>query len=165
MKVMYLQQSYQSSTNSSINICPIWGYLVDARRIGKCNTLGLAAIVGMIGNFGLSLIHSYSSNTYNPKTFICFFMISIIGLSQIGLIISSMSVLSGIPNAHDIMGSLSGLYSFCGGIGIMIISSLGGYLSDHWILGPFFILGLFNVALLVVYYSYSRQQKSGNLVV
>ena len=111
--------------------------MVDARRIGKCNTLGLAAIVGMIGNFGLSLIHSYSSNTYNPKTFICFFMISIIGLSQIGLIISSMSVLSGIPNAHDIMGSLSGLYSFCGGIGIMIISSLGGYLSDHWILGPF----------------------------
>ena len=92
-------------------------------------------------------------------------MISIIGLSQIGLIISSMSVLSGIPNAHDIMGSLSGLYSFCGGIGIMIISSLGGYLSDHWILGPFFILGLFNVALLVIYYSYSRQQKSGNLVV
>ena len=52
-------------------------------------------------------------------------MISIIGLSQIGLIISSMSVLSGIPNAHDIMGSLSGLYSFCGGIGIMIISSFG----------------------------------------
>lgn len=144
---------------------PIWGYFVDARRIGKCNTLALAAIVGMIGNFGLSLIHSYSSNTYNPKTFICFFMISIIGLSQIGLIISSMSVLSGIPNAHDIMGSLSGLYSFCGGIGIMIISSLGGYLSDHWILGPFFILGLFNVALLVIYYSYSRQQKSGNLVV
>lgn len=144
---------------------PVWGYLVDARRIGKSSTLALAAIFGMIGNFGLSLIHSYSSNAYNPKTFTCFVMISIIGLSQIGLIISSMSVLSGISNAHSIMGSLSGLYSFCGGIGIMIISSLGGYLSDHWILGPFFILGLFNVALLVVYYSYSRQQKLTNLEV
>lgn len=128
---------------------PIWGYLIDSSKFGKTKTLTIAGILGIIGNLGLSLINS-SFKQYNPKTIICFINVSIIGLSQIGLIISSMSVLSGIPNAHNIMGSLSGFSSFCGGIGIMIISLLGGFLSDYWILSPFFILGLFNLALVAI---------------
>ncbi|RCK63935.1 hypothetical protein Cantr_10457 [Candida viswanathii] len=128
---------------------PLWGYLVDSPRVGKTKTLAISGVIGLIGNMGLSLINS-SFKQYNPKTVICFVNVSIIGLSQIGLIISSMSVLSGIPNAHNIMGSLSGFYSFCGGIGIMIITSLGGFLSDYWILSPFFILGLFNLGLVAI---------------
>ncbi|EMG49666.1 hypothetical protein SBY92_004469 [Candida maltosa Xu316] len=142
----------------SLLAAPVFGYLVDSPRFGKFKTLATAGAIGAIGNFGLSLLNT-QGNSYNPKTFTCFFMVSLIGLSQIGLIISSMSVLSGIPNAHNIMGSLSGFYSFCGGIGIMIITSLGGFLSDYWILSPFFILGVFNLGLLWVYFSFA---KNGN---
>lgn len=61
-----------------------------------------------------------------------------------------MSILSGIEDAQQIMGSLSGLYSFAGGLGIMIITLIGGLLADVWVLGPFFILGVFNVVLLMI---------------
>ncbi|KAI5968711.1 hypothetical protein CANMA_002147 [Candida margitis] len=128
---------------------PFWGYLGDSA--GKFRSLGLAGLFGVVGNFGLSLVNTHLSD-YNPKTVWCFVAVSIIGLSQIGLIISSMSILSGIDNAHQIMGSLSGLYSFAGGLGIMIITLVGGLIADVWILGPFFILGLFNVVLLTVLY-------------
>lgn len=127
---------------------PFWGYLGDSCRVGKFRTLTFAGLLGVVGNFGLSLVTTKTN--YNPKTVWCFVNVSIIGLSQIGLIISSMSILSGIEEAHQIMGSLSGLYSFAGGLGIMIITLVGGLIADVWILGPFFILGAFNVVLLVV---------------
>ncbi|CAI5756928.1 unnamed protein product [Candida verbasci] len=134
---------------------PLWGYLIDSPKFGKFKTLALSGLIGAIGNLGLSFINN-DFKKYNPKTFTCFLFVSIIGLSQIGLVISSMSVLSAINNAHDIMGSLSGLYSFSGGIGIMIITLVGGFISDYWILGPFFILGLLNLLILVTFYSFMR---------
>lgn len=127
---------------------PFWGYLGDSSRVGKYRTLALAGLFGVLGNFGLSLVTTITN--YNPKTVWCFLGVSVIGLSQIGLIISSMSILSGIEDAQQIMGSLSGLYSFAGGLGIMIITLIGGLLADVWVLGPFFILGVFNVVLLMI---------------
>ncbi|KAI5951123.1 hypothetical protein KGF54_004197 [Candida jiufengensis] len=135
---------------------PLWGYLIDNSKIGKFRTLAISSLVGAVGNFGLSLINT-SFNHYDPKTIVCFLFVSIIGLSQIGLIISSMSILSGISNAHQIMGSLSGFYSFCGGIGIMMITLVGGILADHWIVGPFFLLGLFNLTSLGVYLTFVKE--------
>ncbi|KAG5421201.1 hypothetical protein I9W82_000291 [Candida metapsilosis] len=133
---------------------PFWGYLSDSNRVGKFWTLAIAGLCGILGNFGLSLTTTMTN--YNPKTVWCFLSVSIIGLSQIGLIICSMSILSGIDNAQQIMGSLSGLYSFAGGLGIMIITLLGGLIADAWIVGPFFILGLFNVVLLAACYGSDR---------
>ncbi|KAI5905877.1 hypothetical protein K4G60_g5148 [Candida parapsilosis] len=127
---------------------PFWGYLGDSSRVGKYRTLALAGLFGVLGNFGVSLVTTITN--YNPKTVWCFLGVSVIGLSQIGLIISSMSILSGIEDAQQIMGSLSGLYSFAGGLGIMIITLIGGLLADVWVLGPFFILGVFNVVLLMI---------------
>ncbi|KAI5955545.1 hypothetical protein KGF57_003678 [Candida theae] len=127
---------------------PIWGYLSDSNRVGKFRSLAIAGLCGVLGNFGLSL--SATMENYSPKTAWCFVSVSIIGLSQIGLIICSMSLLSGIENAQQVMGSLSGLYTFAGGLGIMIITLVGGLVADAWIVAPFFILGSFNVVLLVV---------------
>ncbi|KAI5963590.1 uncharacterized protein KGF55_002470 [Candida pseudojiufengensis] len=135
---------------------PLWGYLVDNSKVGKYRTLAISGSIGALGNFGISLVNT-NFRHYDPKTIVCFLFVSIIGFSQIGLIISSMSILSGISNVHQIMGSLSGFYSFCGGIGIMIITLVGGYLADFWILGPFFLLGLFNLILLGVYYTFVRE--------
>ncbi|EGW32354.1 uncharacterized protein SPAPADRAFT_138901 [Spathaspora passalidarum NRRL Y-27907] len=125
---------------------PFWGFLIDFRKVKSRSTpLKVAALFGLVGNFLFCF-----SNTTNPKTVTCFLSVCILGVSQIGLIISSMSVLTGISDVHEIMGSLSGFYSFCGGLGILSITLLGGFLSDLWILGPFFILGTFNAALLVI---------------
>ena len=130
---------------------PLWGYLVN--KLGR-RSIAIASGVGALGNIALSFNANFDS--YNPQTFWCFLFVCIIGISQIGLIISSMSILSGISDVHSIMGSLSGLYSFTGGLGIMVITLLGGFISDRWILGPFFLLGMFNVALLVIYFVSSK---------
>lgn len=43
----------------------------------------------------------------------------------------------------EIRGSVSGAYSFCGTIGIIIISKVGGVLFDVWMKGaPFLLLGI-----------------------
>ncbi|KAI3407131.2 hypothetical protein KGF56_000033 [Candida oxycetoniae] len=133
---------------------PLWAYLVD--RFGK-NTIAIASGLGAFGSLGLSCNTNFEK--YNPKTVSCFFFVSVIGLSQIGLVICSMSTLSGISNAHSIIGSLSGLYSFCGGIGIMVIILFGGIIADSWILGPFFVLGLFNLTLLGICFFYKKERQ------
>lgn len=48
-------------------------------------------------------------------------------------------------------GSIAGIYSLCGGIGILVLTKAGGLLFDKWSnLAPFYILALFNFLLLLV---------------
>ncbi|KAK6455646.1 major facilitator superfamily domain-containing protein [Scheffersomyces xylosifermentans] len=138
---------------------PLWGYLIDTERVGKFRTLMIAALIGVLGNYGICLIGTTRNGVYDPHTVACFVMVSLIGLSQIGIIITSMSVLSGLSHNTSHMGSLSGLYSLSGGIGILIITKVGGIWSDYWILGPFFLLGTFNVVLLAASISYFQAEK------
>lgn len=133
-------------------LSPIWGLLLDSPKFGKVNCLLASSILGVLGTFGLCLLN-WANDVYDPRCFSCFLVISLIGISQIGSIISSMSLVSSFSYELDanikksVVGSISGLYSVCGGIGILIITKLGGYLSDRWIVAPFFLLGLFNMLL------------------
>lgn len=126
---------------------PIWAWLIDHPLIGSIKSLFVSSGLGMVGCFGLCALGS-SSTIYDPRTLACFIVVSFMGLSQTGVIITSMSLISSLKTSPDtVIGSISGLYSLCGGVGILIITKFGGLWSDHWILGPFFILGLFNLLL------------------
>ncbi|KOS19268.1 hypothetical protein ESCO_000143 [Escovopsis weberi] len=47
-------------------------------------------------------------------------------------------------------GSISGVYSLCGGAAILILTKVGGLLFDKWSNGvPFYMMALFNAVLLV----------------
>ena len=47
-------------------------------------------------------------------------------------------------------GSVAGVYSWCGGAAILLLTKLGGYLFDAWDAGaPFYLMALFNAVLLV----------------
>ncbi|CAK7268347.1 hypothetical protein SEPCBS119000_003015 [Sporothrix epigloea] len=47
-------------------------------------------------------------------------------------------------------GSIAGVYSWCGGAGILLLTKLGGYLFDHWSWGaPFYMMAIFNAVLLL----------------
>lgn len=51
----------------------------------------------------------------------------------------------------DLKGSIAGIYSFYGGTGILVLTKLGGLLFDRVSTGaPFYIMAIFNGALLVV---------------
>lgn len=133
---------------------PFWGILVDNKRVGSGATLGIASISGMLGTFGLCIV-GRGAEAYDPRNALCFVLVSCIGLSQIGMIIASMSIISSVGQTvekteHRVIGSILGLYSLCGGLGILVITIVGGKWSDKWVLGPFFLLGLFNAGLAIV---------------
>jgi len=47
-------------------------------------------------------------------------------------------------------GSVAGVYSWCGGAAILLLTKLGGYLFDKWSTGaPFYMMALFNGILLL----------------
>ncbi|KAF4975837.1 hypothetical protein FZEAL_7426 [Fusarium zealandicum] len=47
-------------------------------------------------------------------------------------------------------GSIAGVYSLCGGVAILLLTKLGGYLFDRLSNGaPFYMMAIFNAALLV----------------
>lgn len=77
---------------------------------------------------------------------------------QSGMIISGMAMLSGEYVSQEIRGSVAGAYSFCGAVGIIIVSKVGGVLFDQFKKGaPFLILGighlvcsLFAIVLLAI---------------
>lgn len=130
---------------------PLWGALVDSKRLGSRATLAAASACGMLGAFGLCLV-GRGSGAYDPRTVTCFVLVSLMGLSQIGTIIASLSIVSTIGQTaerseHRVIGSISGLYSLCGGVGILVITVVGGRWSDRWVFGPFLLLGIFNAVL------------------
>ncbi|KAL2257844.1 hypothetical protein VTK26DRAFT_9105 [Humicola hyalothermophila] len=46
-------------------------------------------------------------------------------------------------------GSVAGVYSWCGGAAILLLTKLGGYLFDSWSTGaPFYLMAVFNALLL-----------------
>lgn len=47
-------------------------------------------------------------------------------------------------------GTIAGVYSWCGGAAILLLTKLGGFLFDRWSHGaPFYMMALFNAILLV----------------
>jgi hypothetical protein len=46
-------------------------------------------------------------------------------------------------------GSIAGVYSWCGGAAILLLTKLGGYLFDTWTMGaPFYLMAIFNGIML-----------------
>lgn len=135
------------SQTISLVSAPFWGWLIDS-RIGKVKTLFIVSISGTIANLGICILGTFT-NLYNPKSVSCFIFVSLIGFSQIGAIITSMSILSELKQ-HPNIGGISGLFSLCGGLGILLISKLGGSWSDSWILAPFFLLSTFYLILAML---------------
>jgi MFS family permease len=64
--------------------------------------------------------------------------VSLIGLGEIGMIVISLALVTKIKESN---GSVAGIYSFFGALGIMVNTQLGGYLFDTWTsTAPFFVM-------------------------
>lgn len=124
---------------------PAWGWLIDK---GKHRALLVTGLFGASGAFGLVSAGAFS-DIYDPRNAWCFVMASLMGIAQVGSVISSMSVLSGLTYKQEtlVIGSLSGLYSLSGGMGILVLTKVGGSWADGWIMAPFFLLGCFHMVL------------------
>jgi len=67
----------------------------------------------------------------------------------VGCIITS-GVLIAEQAPDRLRGSVVGVFTFTGAVGILVASVVGGYLFDHWMkAGPFVFFGLISALVLV----------------
>lgn len=128
------------SQTAALALAPVWGFTTD--RFGRKFTLLCSSVIGFVGFLGFGCL---SDPTGSAAVYVFGGMM---GMAQIGTIIASMSLCTDTKRASS--GAIAGVYSFCGGLGILVLSKLGGWLSDMWAGAPFIILALFYVGLIVM---------------
>ena len=124
-----LAASYAASLLSA----PLFGWLAD--RVDRVSALAVALLISAVGYSGAWLLE----NPFSPASVIC---LIVIGMAEVGCIITS-GVLIAERAPGRIRGSVIGVFTLSGAVGILIASVVGGYLFDHWrMAGPFIFFGL-----------------------
>ncbi|KAI9024582.1 major facilitator superfamily domain-containing protein [Hyaloraphidium curvatum] len=99
-----------------------WGLLCD--RISRVAVLLISSCVALVGYAGMVA-------TRDPTRGITYVWACLLGLAETGLIVSSLALVTDrtyIP--MEIKGSVAGVYSFMGAVGILITTKVGGVLFD-----------------------------------
>ena len=133
---------------------PVMGFIVDRlnRVLGIMIAMGLASI-GYLSTLFVS----------DPMSAQIYIVCVLLGLAEMSLMIA-VGALLGQEAREDIRGSVTGLYSVFGAIGIMVTSSIGGYLFDNWIpAGPFVFMGALNILMLGIAAFVWQTSESGQL--
>ena len=115
-------------------------------RMRRMQVLAVCMGLGAIGYCSLIFV----SNPLLP-TSLAFFVL--LGIGQISAFLGAQTVIAK-EAPEDMRGSVIGVFNFCGAVGILILSVLGGYLYDRigpW--APFFVVGSLNgvIALLAAW--------------
>jgi len=140
------QNTFSSSKKASstlLGICqlsallcaPIFG--IFGKRINAGNLMFLMSAIGALSYLSLYLLQ-------NPTCIAGYCLMVVIGIVEIASVILSLSLY--ISSFGSSRGKRSGLYSFFGSLGIILISNLGGYLSDSFDRHtPFIAVGYLNL--------------------
>lgn len=113
------------------------GYLHD--KLNRALVVVISAVLCSCGYF----LFAFTSTDTN----MLLLYVVLIGFGEMGLIVSCLTLVTN-QNIKS-KGGVAGISSFFGGLGIILITYVGGALFDSWWSGaPFFILGIFHTALL-----------------
>lgn len=123
---------------SSLLWAPVCGLLLD--RFNRLACLAAALLVAGIGYTFLGLQD-------HPFELAGIIGGVLVGIGQMSVILSSTALI-GQEAPVDARGAVIGLAGFCGNVGILVTSVVGGFLYDHWrISGPVLFVGLANLAV------------------
>ncbi len=119
---------------------PLFGIMAD--RINRVNALIIASSFSAIGYLSTFLIN----DPFGPAMIVS---LVFIGLGEISGVIAS-GVLIAQQSPKEVRGSVIGFFSFCGAVGILIATKIGGILFDGWReAGPFVLFGGFSVLVII----------------
>lgn len=136
------------SNLSALLAAPLVGNFAD--RLGPLRALAIPAILGACAYGGMLLIG-------DPRSKIVMLMAVLQGFAQIGMIITSVSLVAKEAPPHA-RGAISGVYSLFGAIGIITVSKIGGILTEVWTeTGPFSVIAVANIVLLVVLFCIKKK--------
>jgi predicted MFS family arabinose efflux permease len=133
---MILGISYTASLLSA----PLFGLLAD--RVHRVNALAITLLISAVGYSSTYFLH----DPFSIATIIC---LIIIGMAEVGCAICS-GVLIAEQAPDRLRGSVVGLFTLSGAVGILIASVVGGYLFDHWLkTGPFVFFGFISSLVFI----------------
>ncbi len=119
---------------------PIIGYTLD--RMNRVAGLALAMALASVGYLGLGVVDDPLG--FGGKVAAVF-----LGIGQMSAIIASQALIGKEADA-DYRGSIVGMYSFFGALGLVAVSAVGGHLFDAWIpAAPFVLVGACNLVLFI----------------
>ena len=125
---------------ASLLSAPIFGIMTD--RIDRISALAVTLLIGAVGYGGTFML----DNPFSISTIACLILI---GMAEVGCIITS-GVLIAEQAPDRLRGSVVGVFTLSGAVGILIASVVGGYLFDHWMrTGPFVFFGMISAVVMV----------------
>jgi len=133
----------QSGTISGVaQTCGLFFALVAGVLCDKLNRVFAMILLSSIGCLGYFLL-SFSSNPLSTQFFVA---ACIIGCAETGMVVSSTALVAQ-ESPPEYRGSVSGFFSQCGSIGILIASKVGGEFFDKWNGFPFIMFGVLSGVL------------------
>ncbi|KAG0019246.1 hypothetical protein BGZ81_009869 [Podila clonocystis] len=132
----------------SLAFAPIYGYM--SERMEKSTVLAIAGVIGAVGSFPFAFTKAAPADKSN------YVWVNLVGVGQIGMIVTGMTLVNGLNLDAKYRGSVAGVFSFCGALSIMVMAKLGGYLFDVWMRGaPFVLMGIAH-AIVAIFSIYVR---------
>ncbi|MCS6843223.1 MAG: MFS transporter [Caldilineales bacterium] len=129
------------SQTMALITAPIFGILAD--RMNRANAVIFAVALASFG-YGSTL---FVADPTGPAIFL---VAALIGMGEISGVIAS-GVLIAQQAPRTIRGSVIGIFSLCGTLGIMTATGIGGELFDHWMpQGPFVLFSLLGWVVVVI---------------
>ena len=125
---------------SALLWAPAAGFLID--RVHRLACVVAALLIASIGYTLLGL----QDHPFSPVGYLgCV----LVGIGQMSVILAVTGLL-GQETPLNVRGSVIGMAGFCGSLGILGTSFVGGYLFDYWrISGPIILVGVANFAAFV----------------
>ncbi|KAI8918006.1 major facilitator superfamily domain-containing protein [Entophlyctis helioformis] len=119
---------------------PIFGFLAD--RIYRPLAVILAASMAAAGYI---LLFFFS----DPRSSFHIFIAFLVGAGEIGMVTLSLTLVTSSSIPKPIRGGVAGVSSFCGAIGILVVTKLGGSLFDSWRPdAPFFVVSVSHAVVI-----------------
>jgi len=133
---------------SSLFSAPVFGWIID--RIGRLKAQCLALLIAAIGYTAMGFVT-------DPMGSVAIIPAIILGVGQMAAITAAQALV-GEESPAEIRGAISGFFTFCGALGILFATKVGGELFDLWMPGaPFVLMGAANFVVFLggvwIYYA------------
>ena len=122
-------------------------------RMNRMKTLALTMLLGMIGYCALVLVGDPLGPAAIP-------FLVMLGIGQISAFLGAQTII-GKEAPEAVRGSVIGLFNFCGALGILLLTGIGGWLFDA--VGPrapVFLVGILNGVIALLCWAQFRKESA-----
>ncbi len=131
---------YAFVQGSALVWAPMLGYLTD--RLSRLNAVIMGVGLAALGFSAIGFITDPLSAVMYPAAIL-------LGVGQSSAIVTCEALIGEEAPAEN-RGAIMGIFTLCGGVGVLLISLGSGYLYDKWHpAGPFVLMGTLNFLILL----------------